>query len=77
MNGQLNAAMGTNFFVNWADVPRLSVYRTDCSRHIGCRRARRGDELLFAWAEAGETPQVRTAVARHFAHFVDFGVNEN
>jgi hypothetical protein len=28
------------------------------------RLARRGDELLFAWTDAGATPQVRTAVAR-------------
>lgn len=28
------------------------------------RLARRGDELLFAWTDAGEKPQVRTAVAR-------------
>ena len=28
------------------------------------RLARRGNELLFAWVEAGETPRVRTAVAQ-------------
>jgi hypothetical protein len=28
------------------------------------RLARRGNELLFAWVESGEQPQVRTAVAR-------------
>ncbi len=28
------------------------------------RLARRGDELIFAWTDAGDTPQVRTAVAR-------------
>jgi hypothetical protein len=28
------------------------------------RLARRGDELIFAWTDAGETAQVRTAVAR-------------
>jgi len=28
------------------------------------RLARRGHELIFAWTDAGETPQVRTAVAR-------------
>jgi len=28
------------------------------------RLARRGNELIFAWTDAGDTPQVRTAVAR-------------
>jgi hypothetical protein len=43
----------------------LAVSEIASGRSSGYPRlARRGNELLFAWVESGEKPQVRTAVAR-------------
>ena len=43
----------------------LAVSAISSGRSSGYPRlARRGDELIFAWTEAGDTPLVRTAVAR-------------
>jgi hypothetical protein len=44
--------------------PSAALAVTAAARAAGFPRvARRGDQLLFAWTEAGETPAVRTAVA--------------
>ena len=45
--------------------PSMAVSGIAAGRSSGYPRlARRGNELLFAWVEAGERPQVRTAVAQ-------------
>jgi hypothetical protein len=45
--------------------PALAVAGLNAGRSSGYpRMARFGDELVFAWSETGETPGVRTAVAR-------------
>ena len=45
--------------------PSLAVSAIAAGRSSGYPRlSRRGNDLLFAWVEAGEKPQVRTAVAR-------------
>ena len=45
--------------------PSMAVSAIAAGRSSGYpRMARRGNELLFAWVEAGETPRVRTAVAQ-------------
>lgn len=45
--------------------PSLAVSGIASGRSSGYPRlARRGNELLFAWVESGEKPQVRTAVAQ-------------
>jgi hypothetical protein len=44
--------------------PSAALAVTAAARASGFPRvARRGDDILFAWTEAGETPTVRTAIA--------------
>lgn len=45
--------------------PSAALAATAAARAAGFPRvARHGDQLVFAWTEAGETPMVRTAMAR-------------
>jgi len=50
---------------NGSRTASLAVSAIGSSRSSGYPRlARRGDELIFAWTDAGDKPQVRTAIAR-------------